>query len=397
MIYNSIAAVLPRYGASLGGGAETLVRELLLHLKDVFKTVSVYTTTATDHRTWKNELEEGTTIEDGINVHRFKVDERNLERFIHLEQKIHAGYNLSAAEQISWLEQSVNSSGLYSALLKDEKDLDLVLFAPYLFGTTFFGASLIPDKAILLPCLHDEAYAYQAIFRNIFSKCKGIVWNAAPEAELAKSIYSLPSLDDKGFEVGMGFSNISSLESDSVKKNTIHKKPYILYSGRKETGKNLHYLIECYEEYRINSSNPVDLVIIGSGKIDFRENLPEGVFDYGFVSESDKIIFLSNAIALYQPSVNESFSIVMMEAWIQGTPVVSFSEGVVTSYHIKESGGGLVFSSRSDFSSTVGKLINTEERNKLGELGREYVKNKYSWDAVVNRFTKACQQWLMSK
>ena len=76
----SIAAVLPRYGADLGGGAEALVRSLLLKLAEregAQARIEVWTTCARDHRTWANELPAGRTMEDGISVYRFPVDPRS--------------------------------------------------------------------------------------------------------------------------------------------------------------------------------------------------------------------------------------------------------------------------------------------------------------------------------
>ncbi|HMO17284.1 MAG TPA: glycosyltransferase [Oligoflexia bacterium] len=396
----SLAAVLPRYGSSLGGGAETLVRELFLALnKDPFLlpylSLEVLTTCAVDHRTWENALPAGPSEEDGILIRRFLVDDRNLEVFIGAEQKLNKGFQLSSSEQISWLENSVNSSALYEFLITEEKKYDLIFFAPYLFGTSFWGSQLVRDKAVLVPCLHDEAYAYLPVFRNLFRHVRGVMWNAAPEEELANNLYNIPGLRDKGIEVGMGFESSSS---DVSRVHSPHPRPYILYSGRKETGKNLHYLIDCYEDYRSKSSDPFDFLIIGSGSIDFRNDLPSGVYDKGFVSENEKKIILSNASLFVQPSTNESFSIVLMEAWLEGTPVLVHSDCAVTTHHVRKSGGGYFFRSKQEFNDILTKIKNDPSESIIkGESGKKFVSEVYSWEAVKTRFLKGLQKWISLK
>ena len=167
-----LAFVLPRYGKALGGGAETLLGSLARELAakpylDQFEVekVEVWTTCALDHRTWENELKQGVGEEDNIVVRRFLVSPRNLDAFIESELLIAEGRPLSSEQQLSWLEQSVNSHDLYEHIAKHAKDFDFILFAPYLFGTSFWGPLIAPERSILVPCLHNEPYAYQPVFR----------------------------------------------------------------------------------------------------------------------------------------------------------------------------------------------------------------------------------------
>lgn len=386
-----IAAVLPRYGASIGGGAETLVRELLLSLSKAYPSmkIEVLTTCAKDHRTWENFYKEGSVVEEGITVRRFLVDKRDLSTFIKAEQKLAQGFILSDDEQISWLENSVNSLSLYEHIKNHTREFDLIFYAPYLFGTSFWGPLLSPSNAVLLPCLHDEAYAYLPVFRHLFRSVKGIMWNAQPEAELAEKIYRITDLQDKGQVVGMGFEQLPQISG-----NAVHDKPFVLYSGRKETGKNLDYLISCYQEYRKSASDPFDLLLIGSGTVDFLDTLPEGVVDKGFVSEEEKRLYFSQAGLFLQPSVNESFSIVLMESWREKTPVLVHGDCAVTSHHVAESGGGMWFRSVKEFIECLERISTSpEERKIMGEKGYEYVRDTYSWDAVHRRFFEGVEKW----
>ena len=124
-------------------------------------------------------------------------------------------------------------------LLLSPDEFDAVVFAPYLFATSFWGALLCPTKAILLPCLHDERYAYLDIMQHLFRSVAGFVFNANAERELAARIYNLDFAGQLAAVVGMGF---ELPEAKDLERQDF-ERPYFLYSGRKETGKNLDLLL----------------------------------------------------------------------------------------------------------------------------------------------------------
>ncbi len=389
----SLAVVLPRYGAELGGGAETLIRDLIcetfarnyhrdqLPILSGISRIEIWTTCAKDHRTWENFYPAGITEDDGFPVQRFPVDERDLETFIGREIDIASGRLLHPDEQLDWLQSGVNSKKLYAHIAAQAKTFDAILFGPYLFPTTFWGGLIAPEKTLLLPCLHNERYAYQDVFSVLFRSARGIVCNAAAEATLIAEIYG-ESVFEKTAVVGKGF-------EIPPEPKPREKGRYLLYSGRKEEGKNLHRLIEWFAP--IHRSFPdVELLLIGSGEIQFLKEMPTGVRDLGFVSAEEKHELMGRAIALCQPSVNESFSIVLMEAWLEKTPVLVHGECPVTRDHAVTSQGGLYFSNRLEFIAVVEKLL--REPSLVGELGQngyEYVQREYSWPAVLNRFEMA--------
>ncbi len=384
----SIAVVLPRYGSELGGGAETLTRSLILAIRDhdkkhnVDRKIEVWTTCAKDHRTWDNFYKEEVVSEDGFTVRRFRVDERDLEVFINSEHAIAAAKPLTVDEQLNWLASGVNSLSLYQHIVEHGKNFDCLLFAPYLFSTTFWGSLIYPEKSVIIPCLHNEAYAYLDVFRVLFQKVRGLIFNANAEQELAAQLYGAASINDKGAVVGMGFVPPAIPTKNS---SEYAGTKYVLYSGRKEQGKNLDLIINWFE--KLKSDIPeLKLLLIGSGEINFRKDLPIGVEDLGFVSAEDKYLLMRDALVLCQPSVNESFSIVLMEAWQLGTPVIVHTQCAVTREHVVNSNGGLHFKNYEEFASAIKYLYeNPELAKQMGQEGKSYVESMYSWDAVLNR------------
>jgi glycosyltransferase involved in cell wall biosynthesis len=358
-------------------------------------TVEILSTCAKDNRTWENHFEPGTEQIGNIQVHRYAVDSRNLDVWIPLQLTIHAGKSATVPQQLDWMAESVNSRGLYAHIAREGRDFDALFFGPYLFGTTFWGSLIYPDRSVLVPCLHDEPYAYQDVIGSMFRQARGALFNATPEMMLAQSLYGkIP-----GGVVGMGFDMPTP---DYVKGLTPYfesSSPYILYLGRKETGKNVPLLIDSFCEAKQVGLIPdeVRLVILGGGSFSDL-NRPEAlnrcdIIDLPHASELEKQRLLAHALYLCQPSVNESFSIVLMEAWMVGTPVVVHGECAVTRHHVVESGAGLHFSDHEDLGGVTQFFLNDlEKRQEMVRRGREYVAREYSWESVLGRFDTVVQE-----
>jgi len=400
LLARSLAVVLPRYGKSLGGGAETLVRALVEHIWGVGESANpvrlverleVWTTCAADHRTWENFHPPGMTVDNGIVVRRFPVSPRDLEVFIRFELALNHGRPVSITEQLDWLANSVNSHELYAHIAAHAAEFDAIIFAPYLFATCFWGALIAPERSILIPCLHNEPYAYLDVFHHLFHRVRGFLFNTQKELELAQRLYGINNFEENAVVVGMGFKPPpAAARGENGGTGCLRDKrdaPFLLYSGRKETGKNLDFLIECFADYRrANPGSALELRLMGAGEIEFLKELPPGVIDLGFVSEEEKEDLMTEALALCQPSTNESFSIVMMEAWLRATPVIVHGDCAVTRDHVVRSGGGLYFTSAGEFAGVVDLLLSTSGLPQtMGKSGQHYVQTEYSWAAVTER------------
>ncbi|HWH13324.1 MAG TPA: hypothetical protein VNT51_01150, partial [Miltoncostaeaceae bacterium] len=155
---------MPRFGPRVVGGAETLVRALALRAVPGDWTAEVATTCAEDHATWANTLPAGTHRDGGVVVHRFPVGPRDEARFARAHAAVMAG-TADYLDQVEWLAQSVRCPGMERFLEDAAARVDLIVLSPYLFGTTFWGAAVAPDRAALVPCVHDEPYARTAPVR----------------------------------------------------------------------------------------------------------------------------------------------------------------------------------------------------------------------------------------
>ena len=383
----TIAFVVPRYGREIVGGAETLARGFAERLPADRFAVEVLTTCALDHHTWKNVLAPGEERQGNVTVRRFAVAQRDVGRFLAVQERLSAGFPLELDEELEWARGSVNSSELYEFLDREHQRFDALAFLPYLFGTTLLGAHVDPRRSLLIPCLHDEPFAYLKIVGHLFRAVRGVFFNSAPERSLARRLFGVAR---EAPVVGFGFDAVEPVADRGRAFRARHglDGDYLLYFGRKEGGKNLPFLLEWFRSYR-RDARDVSLVVAGDGSIDDGSRA-DGVVDLPRLEEAEKNAACAGALAVCQPSTNESFSIVLMEAWQQETPVLVNGRCPVTRHHVALSNGGLYFNDVAELGAEVDYLRrHLDEAREMGRQGRAYVRENYAWPVVVERFERA--------
>ncbi len=384
-----LAFIAPRYCAKSAGGAEVYCQLLAEKVAALGYSVDVLTTCANDHTTWKNYFKKGEERINGVRVHRFEVDpDRKLESFYSIQNRISNRQPITPQEELVWIEGSVRSAALEQHIEKHHEQYDFLIFIPYLFGTTYWGAKLFPQKTILIPCLHDEPFAYLSIFKEMFRSVRGLMFNTVAEMELAKNLYGLDAL--KCSVVSLGFEKKERVGAALFRKKFKMEAPYILFAGRREKGKNVPLLIENFRTYKRHNQNDLKLVLIGSGSVDLLPEDAGNIFDFGYVSEEEKLSASEGALAFCQPSTNESLSIVILQSWLFEVPVLVHGQCAVTKAHCDGSNGGLYFNHYFEFEECLNFFLNHPDRaKKMGEYGRQYVEQFFNWNIVLSRFQSA--------
>jgi glycosyltransferase involved in cell wall biosynthesis len=78
-----------------------------------------------------------------------------------------------------------------------------------------------------------------------------------------------------------------------------------------------------------------------------------------------------------------------MESWLAGRPVLVSEACAVTREHVRRSKGGLWFDGYEEFARVVSWLLaNPALAGRMGRNGQQYVRQNYSWRAVVDRFAR---------
>lgn len=382
----TIAFVIPWFDENIPGGAEMELRGLATHLNEAGVAVEILTTCVKEFNSdWNvNYYKPGVDKVLGITVRRFEVDKSNPEKFAAVNSKLMQNQSLTLREEKIFCDEMVNSKDLYDYIEEEQGRYELFVFIPYMFGTTYFGCQICPEKSVLIPCFHDESYAYMASFKSAFSNVAGMIFNAKPELELAKNLYNLDKMET--IVLGVGLDTDLTYNAERFRKKYSLNDPFILYAGRKDKGKNVDTLLTYFCEYKKRNHNDMKLVLIGGGEIEIPDDIASDVIDLGFVDKQDKYDACAAATLLCQPSHNESFSLVIMESWLCKRPVLVSGACAVTKQFAIDTNGGLYFENFFEFEGATNRLVQDESLAiAMGENGCAYVKNNFSWPVIVER------------
>lgn len=384
-----IGFVTPWFGMDIPGGAEAELRELVLHLKDTDLEFEVLTTCVKSFNSnWsENYHREGVRVENGITVRRFKADkqERNGAAFNQVNWRLMHNMPVTRGEEEVFIREMINSSELYRFMREKDDEYGLFVFIPYMFGTTYYGVKVNPSKAVLIPCFHDESYFYMDIFKELYSKVAGIIYNAKPEKELVEKNYKVQGV--KQIVMGIGMDTDISGDAERFREAYRIERPFMIYAGRKDAGKNVDLLLRYFSEYHKRQISDLGLVMIGGGEIDIPSDISDRVFDLGFVDKQDKYDAYMAAELLCQPSHNESFSLVIMESWLCGKPVLVNDRCRVTKNFVIESNGGLYFKDYFEFEGAVNYILsNRNTAEIMGANGKRYVEDHFAWGRIIDKY-----------
>jgi glycosyltransferase involved in cell wall biosynthesis len=395
----AIAFVPPRFGDGVVGGAEAVLSEAALGLADRGHQVEILTTCARDHYTWANEFPSGVVRHragsGSVLVRRFPVelDTPGVARD-RIGDRILAGDKISIQDQQLWMNDSLRSSGLWDHVFDHGDRYRALVFAPYMFWTTFAVSQIQPRRSIIMPCLHDEPPAYLELFTSMMEGAYGLWFLADPERDLANRIYQL---GDRQTTVGASVEIPDHYDPDGFRSAFDIDGPYVYFGGRREWGKGWDDLLAGFASYRHQRGgrSTVKLVTSGVGQVDCPPELDGVLIDVGLLSDEQRDGAMAGAVAYLQPSAMESFSRTVLESLAAGTPVIANRRSDVVSWHLANSGGGLTYDGEAELVQCLNFV--TDEPLAAAELardGRRYVLERYRLDLVLDRMEASLDQWL---
>lgn len=380
-----LAFVIQRYGLEVHGGSEYECRMWAERLAQRHH-VEVITTCARDYITWADYYSPGVESINGVRVQRFPVDSpRDIAAFDAFSHTIF-GQPHTEAQEIEWMRMGgPYSTPLLEAIAQQYQQFDLMIFMTYLYCTTFFGMPLAADRAVLVPTAHDEPPIYLNIFRRVFRTPRYMIYNTLTEHALLLRLFNMPI---PGSEVGLGVDippeSYSHHEADP-------QQPCLLYIGRIHPSKGCDQLYNYMARYGQERAQPMQLLMVGRADMDLPAH-PDIQYT-GFVSEEEKQAHLRDCSLLLVPSPFESLSIVLLEAWAMGKPVLVNGRTPVLREQVLRGGGGLFYESYEEFAACLDMLLADRQlRRQLGEQGRRFVARRYHWSVIEQRLEAALAQ-----
>jgi glycosyltransferase involved in cell wall biosynthesis len=377
-----LAVVVQRYGADINGGAELHARYVAERLAKQAE-VEVLTTCAKDYITWANELPAGDDRVNGIMVRRFPVSRpRNTEDFGRRSQLVFEREH-SLADELAWLESEGPTSPALIRHIRSVRDhFDFFVFFSYRYYHAFHGSREVAHKAVLVPTAERDPAAGLAIFASVFKGVRALMFNSLEERALLQSVTGaqLP-----GVVVGVGSEIPDRTQPWRFRKKFGARRPYAIYIGRIDENKGCKELFTYFSRYAEMYPNGLDLVLVGTPVLPVPKH--PRIRHAGFLSDEEKFDALAGADVLIMPSQYESLSMVALEAWALGKPVLANGRCDVLRGQCVRSNAGLYYENFEEFAEALYALEASGPIGAiLGRNGREFFRRHYTWPVIDRKY-----------
>jgi glycosyltransferase involved in cell wall biosynthesis len=419
-----IGFIVQRYGTEILGGSEYHCRLIAERLAPKHQ-VEVLTTCAQDYIAWKNEYPEGSDRVRGVTVRRFaNARTRDIHAFNRYSEWIFNNTH-TREDELEWLrQQGPWCPALLEYLERNHQQYDVLIFFTYLYAPTVLGAKIAPQKSILVPTAHDEPAIRLEIYKELFSLPAGLAYNTDVERRFLTTHFSMRAIEEETIGCGVdlphaqeyprehtpprhGDPDDQAAEDEEAaaaddaspifrphlaqrgsmfrRRHRLHG-PIVLYGGRIDPGKGCEELIEYFSTY-VQEGGDASLVLMGVKLMP----LPEEPFIRfaGYLPDQERVQALEAATVVVVPSPYESLSLLALESFAVGTPVLANARSEVLVEHCRKSNAGLYYADRDEFTEALRMLVGDERlRARLGRNGREYIRTNYRWDVILAKYEK---------
>jgi len=376
-----LAVVVQRYGADINGGAELHARYVAERLAR-HASVEVVTTCARDYVTWKNELTPGVETVNGVSVRRFPVaHQRRPDEFGRRSHRVFEKMH-SFADELHWLE----SEGPSSPALVDyvaRADVDFAILFSYRYYHSWHIARRLPRKSIIVPTAERDAAIGLSIFGPLFRGVRALMYNSPEERAMIEA--ATANAQTPGVVVGVGSEVPDRTDPGRFRRTFNITKPFAIYIGRIDENKGCGELFSHFQRYAAAFPGGMDLVLVGSAIIKV-PNHPR-IHHLGFLEDRDKFDALAASDLLIMPSYFESLSMVALEAWALGRPVLANGRCDVLRGQCIRSNAGLYYDTYEEFVEALYSLESNGPLNaRLGRNGREFFSRNYAWSVIEGKY-----------
>jgi glycosyltransferase involved in cell wall biosynthesis len=417
-----LAFIVQRYGPEILGGAEYLCRltaERMAQRHDV----EVLTTCARDYVTWKNEYAEGSDRIRGVTVRRFASTEtRDIESFNRFSDWIYHNPH-TPEDELTWLRlQGPWCPALLEHVARHHQSYEVLIFVTYLYAPTVLGLRIAPERSILLPTAHDEPAIHLGLYKEMFGLPGGIAFLTDVERRFVTTHFPVRAIAEETVGCGVdllsgerrerrsgsgaisdgplhdtdvstrSFEDHQPLPSHITERGAVFRRrhrlhgPLVLYGGRIDPGKGCEELIEYFSAY-VAQGGDATLALMGLKLMKLPDE-PHIRFA-GLLSERERLYALEAATVVVVPSPYESLSLLALEAFAVGTPVLANARSDVLVEHCVQSNGGLYYADGDEFVAALNLLLSDVRlRSAMGRNGREYVRRNYRWDVVLAKYER---------
>jgi glycosyltransferase involved in cell wall biosynthesis len=384
-----LAIVVQRYGADVGGGSELHARYIAEHLA-AHADVTVYTTCARDYVSWRNHYPAGSDVVNGIPVERFPVTRERDARDFARQSDFVFEHEHSLNDELSWLDaQGPVCPALVDRLSRTKDAFDFVLAFSLRYYTAFHAARLAQQRTVLVPTTERDPALGLAIFGPILRSAGAIMYNSPEERDLIRHLAHTDAVP--GVTVGVGSHVPERTDAARARRAFALDRPFIVYVGRIDVNKGCEELFDYFTRYCAHRERPLDLVLIGTQVLPIPSH--PRIRHLGYVTDEDKFDVIAAAEALVMPSPFESLSMVALEAWALGRPVLANGRCDVLVGQCQRSNAGLYYQNGLEFEALLETLLDQPAlAAEMGQNGRRFYQRHYAWDVVEGKYLAMFQR-----
>lgn len=384
--------VVQRYGDDIVGGSEAACRQFAEALSSAGHSVEVLTSCARSYVTWEDSYEPGTTVINGVTVHRLPVvDKRYPEKFGPTDIWLMSEQSSPLLfEHERWaLLMGPEVQGLRTWLIDNADRFDVAIFMTYLYSTATKGIPALAGRlpVVFQPTAHDEPSFRVPLFESTFRLPDSFLFFTPEEQKVVQERFSIAA---DGRVIGIGIEMnppVSSVDTFRTRFN-LGDHPYLVYVGRLDPMKGVRQLCDFFIEMKKQYASDLKLVLAGDPLVDLPQH--EDILVTGFLDEADKHAAIAGSLALVQSSYFESFSIVLCEAWVQSRPALVQGASTVLRGQAMRSAGAIPYEGYAEFEQAVMMLLeNPSLADEMGSNGRKYVEDTYEWAHVLKGFEES--------
>jgi glycosyltransferase involved in cell wall biosynthesis len=190
-----------------------------------------------------------------------------------------------------------------------------------------------------------------------------------------------------GVVVGIG-SEIpprAELQADRFRQKYGITGRFALYVGRIDQNKGCKELFTYFLQALPALPKGLGLVLIGKEILPIPDH--PRIRHLGFLNDADKFDALAGADLLIMPSYYESLSMVALEAWALGKPVLANGKCEVLRGQCIRSRAGLYYENQAEFVETLRAIADSRTLNTaLGINGRLFFDRHYAWPVIERTY-----------
>ena len=247
-------------------------------------------------------------------------------------------------------------------------------------------------RASSCPTAHDEPAIHLEIYKELFSLPAGIAYNTEVERRFLTTHFSIRAVEEETVGCGVDLPQAQPYPrdprtadadaapddepgrrraADEEASPTLPAAPgaprqrcsaaaivctarFALYGGRIDPGKGCEELIEYFSTY-VQEGGDASLVLMGVKLMP----LPEEPFIRfaGRLSDQERLQALEAATVVVVPSPYESLSLLALESFAVGTPILANARSEVLVDHCHKSNAGLYYADRDEFVECLRLLV----------------------------------------